>query len=139
MNSWSCPFSSPKILCGCQDFSYGAVHELRQHFCKKGEGDWKMEKNLWRTGTKGQLILKGLFGIFNSSKKRTEKFDLTTIVPQVDLFSFIFWKNLKTPKIHFEINWPLKGHFTAKHHGINSWADFYLAILIREGFNERWF
>ena len=27
---------------------------------------------------------------------------------QVDLFSFVFWKNLKTPKRHFEINWPLK-------------------------------
>ena len=28
-----------------------------------------------------QLILKYLFGIFNSSKKRTNKFDLTTMVP----------------------------------------------------------
>ena len=25
----------------------------------------------------------------------------------VDLFSFVFWKNLKIPKRHFEINWPL--------------------------------
>ena len=53
---------------------------------------------------KGQLISKGLFGILNSSKKRTKKFDLTTMIPQVDLFSFVFWKNLKTPKRHFEIN-----------------------------------
>ena len=57
---------------------------------------------------KGQLISKGLFGILNSSKKRTKKFDLTTIVttmiPQVDLFSFVFWEKLKTPKMHFEIN-----------------------------------
>ena len=52
---------------------------------------------------KGQLISKGLFGILNSSKKRTKKFDFTTMIPQVDLFSFVFWKNLKTPKIHFEI------------------------------------
>ena len=29
------------------------------------------------------------------------------MIPQVDLFSFVFWKNLKTPKRHFEINWPL--------------------------------
>ena len=29
--------------------------------------------------------------------------------PQVDLFSFVFWKKLKTPKRHFKINWPLKG------------------------------
>ena len=39
---------------------------------------------------KGQLISKGLFGILNSSKKRTKKFDLTTMTPQVDLFSFVY-------------------------------------------------
>ena len=27
-----------------------------------------------------------------------EKFDLTTMISQVDLFSFIVWKNLKTKK-----------------------------------------
>ena len=43
----------------------------------------------------------------NSSKKRTNKFDFTTMIPQVDLFSFVFWEKLKTPKRHFEINWPL--------------------------------
>ena len=42
---------------------------------------------------KDQLISKCLFGIFNSSKKRTKKFDLTAMVPQVKLFSFVFWKN----------------------------------------------
>ena len=26
---------------------------------------------------------------------------------QVDLFSFVFWRKLKTAKRHFEINWPL--------------------------------
>ena len=26
-----------------------------------------------------------------------------------DLFSFVFWKKVKTPKRHFEINWPLWG------------------------------
>ena len=25
----------------------------------------------------------------------------------VDLFSFVFWKKVKTPKRHFKINWPL--------------------------------
>ena len=39
---------------------------------------------------KGQLISKCLFGVFNSSKKRTKHFDLTTMIPQVELFSFIF-------------------------------------------------
>ena len=28
-------------------------------------------------------------------------------LPLVDLFSFVFWRTLKTPKRHFEINWPL--------------------------------
>ena len=46
-------------------------------------------------------------GILNSSKKRTKKVDLTTLIPQMELFSFVFWKNLKTTKGHFEINWPL--------------------------------
>ena len=39
--------------------------------------------------------------------KRTNEFDFTTIISQVDLFSFILWKKLKTPKRYFEINWPL--------------------------------
>ena len=39
--------------------------------------------------TKGQLISKGLFSILNSSKKRTKKFNLTTMIPQVDSFSFV--------------------------------------------------
>ena len=45
---------------------------------------------------KGQLISKCLFGIFNSPKKRTKKFNFTTKIPQVDLFSFLFWEKLKT-------------------------------------------
>ena len=43
--------------------------------------------------SKGQLISKCLFGIFNSPKKRTKKFDFTTMVPQIELFSFVFWEN----------------------------------------------
>ena len=30
--------------------------------------------------------------------------------PQIDWFSFIFWRKLKTQKRHFEINWPLTEH-----------------------------
>ena len=47
---------------------------------------------------KGQLISKGLFGILNSSKKQTKKFDLTIMIPQVDLFLFVFgriWRHQK--------------------------------------------
>ena len=50
---------------------------------------------------KGQLISKGLFGILNSSKKRTKKIDLTTMIPQVDLFSFVILEELKTHKKTF--------------------------------------
>ena len=58
--------------------------------------------------TKGQLFSKCLFGVFNSSKKTNKKFNLTTMVSQVELFLFVFWKNWRyLPKRHFEINWPL--------------------------------
>mgnify|MGYP001448702005 CR=1 FL=1 len=30
-----------------------------------------------------------------------------SILLLVDLFSFVFWKKVKTPKRHFETNWPL--------------------------------
>ena len=43
---------------------------------------------------KGQLI-----------SKRT---NTTIMIPKVDLFSFVFWKNLKTSKRHFEIKCPLE-------------------------------
>ena len=54
--------------------------------------------------SKGQIISKANYGILNSSKKQTNKFDFTTMIPQVDLFSFVFWRKLKTPKSYFEIN-----------------------------------
>ena len=37
-------------------------------------------------------------------KKTKKKFDFTTMIPQVDLFSSVFWEKLKTPKRHFENN-----------------------------------
>ena len=65
----------------------------------------------------GHLISKGLFGILNSPTKRTKKFDFATMVPQVELFSFVFLGELKTPKRHFEINWPL------------AWPHFFSSVL----------
>ena len=53
---------------------------------------------------KGHLISKGPLGILNSPKKRTKKFDFTTMMSQVDLFSFLCWEKLKTQKRHFEIS-----------------------------------
>ena len=58
-------------------------------------------------GAKGQTKSKWFFQADVSSKKQTNEFDFTTMIPQVDLFSFVFWKKLKPPKRHFEINWPL--------------------------------
>ena len=46
---------------------------------------------------KGQKKLKWLFQANISSKKRTNKFYFTTKKPKVDLFSFVFWRKLKTP------------------------------------------
>ena len=54
--------------------------------------------------SEGQLISKGLFGILNSPKKQTKKFNFSTMIPQVHLFLFIFREKLMTPKRHFEIN-----------------------------------
>ena len=54
--------------------------------------------------TKGQTKSKWFFQTDVSSKKLT-KFDFTTMIPQVDLFLYVFWKKLETPKRHFD--WPL--------------------------------
>ena len=48
--------------------------------------------------SKGELISKCIFGVFNSSNIRTKKFDLTTMIPYVELFPFIFLKNSKHQK-----------------------------------------
>ena len=65
----------------------------------------------WQTNSapsKGQTKSKWFFQTDVSSKNRTNEFDFTTMILQVDLFSFVFWKKLKTPKRHFEINRPLE-------------------------------
>ena len=53
---------------------------------------------------KGQTKSNFFFKAEVSSKKQTKKFYFTAMKPQVDLFLFIFWRNLKTPTGHFEIN-----------------------------------
>jgi hypothetical protein len=74
-------------------------------------------------------IFRWFFGKFKKSKRHSEinwplkvrqiwnDFFKLTILPKnertnstlllVNLFSFVFWMKVKTPKIHFEINWPL--------------------------------
>ena len=61
----------------------------------------RFEKNMYifdiLKHSKGQLISKGLFGVYDSSKKTNEKTKKlrpnSTKIPQVELFSFVFWKN----------------------------------------------
>ena len=48
--------------------------------------------------SKRQLISKCLLDIFNSPKKGTKKIKFTTMVPQVELFSFVFWENSRQQK-----------------------------------------
>ena len=48
--------------------------------------------------SKGQTKLKGFFQADVSSKKGTNEFYFTTMKPQVDLFSFVFWKKLNHQK-----------------------------------------
>ena len=48
------------------------------------------------------------FWYLQFSQKTNQKFDFTTMLPQVELFSFGFLGELKTPKRYFEINWPLR-------------------------------
>ena len=87
-------------------FCFETCSELRKIELLEAEGrEFGKKFEISRTiYSKGLLISKGLFGILNSPKKRTKKFDFTSMIPQVDLFSFVFWEKLKTSKIHFEIN-----------------------------------
>ena len=48
--------------------------------------------------TKGQIISKGFLMSSISSKKRTKEFNFTTMIPQVDLFSFVFWRRNQRPQ-----------------------------------------
>jgi hypothetical protein len=43
---------------------------------------------------KGRHIQNDFFQADVSSKKLTNEFDFTTMIPQVNLFSFVFWKKL---------------------------------------------
>ena len=55
--------------------------------------------------TKGQIILKSLYGVFNSSKKQKKTIGLE--VPnhssKVEFFLSFFLGELKIPKRHFEV------------------------------------
>ena len=64
-----------------------------------------------RSTAKGQLISKCLFGIFNSSITNEKIRPITTKLPHVDLFSFVFWNHWRHQK------------------DISKWTDLYLNLL----------
>ena len=66
---------------------------------KIGWNSKKFYQKMIRAEFKGQLISKANFQAANSSKKRRNEFVLLLC----DVFSFVFWKKLKTPKKPFEI------------------------------------
>ena len=73
--------------------------------------------------SKGQLISKANCQAVNSSKK-TEK--MNSFLLLCDVFSFVFWKKLKTPKKPFEIIWPLKSTLMC-------WRNLRTAPIVRNG------
>ena len=56
---------------------------------------------------KGQLISKCLFGVSNFPKNEQKQFDLRYHSSKVEFFYSFFLGELKIPKGHFEIIWPL--------------------------------
>ena len=78
------------------------VYLSKAYLQKKNMNDPK-ERSLTHCGTKGQIMSKGHFGVFNSSKKRTKNF-CPSRLGQEFKFSSSFLEELKTPKFPFEIN-----------------------------------
>ena len=83
-------FHTLSLACvGPNNFSFYDGEKTRSFFIYVRGKTWNRKKILKKDKMcKGQLILKCHFGIFNSSKKQTEKIDLTTMVTQVKLFLF---------------------------------------------------
>ena len=71
-------------------------HPLMTSNCRVGRG---VQNDAKASDVKGQIISQVNYDILNSSKKPRSKFDFTAVITQVDLFSFVFWKKLKTPKL----------------------------------------
>ena len=83
-NLWCIYLGQPKIQSTCSTCNF---FKEKRHEFHSLQGLLLLKQ---LTQIKGQLISKGLFAIINSSKKRTKQFDLTTMIPQVDLFLLIF-------------------------------------------------
>ena len=71
-------------------------------------------------------IRNDFFKITFPPKKERNEFDFTTMIPQIDLLLFNFWRKLKTPESYFEINWPLKNIMASMVHFYDTHPIFYL-------------
>ena len=89
-------------ICPCAEISCG-IYTIYEKTPKNFSPNYLLFA-LHHNGLTSFLKWKWFFQADVSSKNRTNEFDFTTMIPQVDLFSFIFWKKFKTPKRHFEIN-----------------------------------
>ena len=81
-------------------------------------GSYAMNKNIslgplngsivWLLASKGQLISKCLFLTSFLPENKRKNLTLLLWYLKSKLFLFVFWKNWRQPKRHFEINWPLE-------------------------------
>ena len=78
---------------------------------------------------KDQLISKGLFGVFNSSKKRMKNFCPSSLGQKLK-FLFRFLEELETPKFPFEINWPLTKKVNVYVHIILLCTYFHILVAV---------
>ena len=86
------------ILRQCDDLTHSAykLYMSSNHICMYFH-ELHLKKISFIRITKGQLISKCLFGVFNSSKKRTKTIRLEVPLvyhsSKVEFFSFFFWEN----------------------------------------------
>ena len=86
---WYLPKCSTHLWCVCTIRYVSADIKEKKKNCKS------------LGGAKGQIISKCFFVSLISSKKQTKEFNFTAMIPQVDLFSFVFWRKSKTSKKPF--------------------------------------
>ena len=100
-HSWEEQASSTKLSKNIQVFVFVLIFDGKSFHINLIETYNNLNRIIFEN-TKGQLVSKWFLVSSISSKKRTKEFDFT-MIPQVDLFSFVFWRKSKTPKNHFEI------------------------------------
>ena len=99
----------------------------------------RVEIQVEHKSSKGQLISKGLFGILNSSKKWTKKFNLTTMIKfrfskkatKFETISHMIWRLLSK----YQITWEIVSNFC----GLFRMSKLYLrSTCFRSFFGRIW-